>query len=86
MSATISWSRLFPPQDVCEGFCNLGSYELYKTQTLVTLSANAYMGVTSNNPIFTTEGGGLPDRIITARVCSGWRSPMPQAAASSSVP
>ena len=45
--------------------------ELYKTQTLVTLSANAYMGVTSNNPIFTTEGGGLPDRIITARVCSG---------------
>ncbi|MBR4258538.1 MAG: hypothetical protein IKQ17_05870 [Kiritimatiellae bacterium] len=45
--------------------------ELYKTSTLVTLSANAYMGVTSNNPIFTTEGGGLPDRIITARVGSG---------------
>lgn len=22
---------IFPPQDVCEGFCNLGSYELYKT-------------------------------------------------------
>ena len=42
--------------------------ELYKTSTLVTLSANAYMGVTSNNPIFTTEGGGLPDRIITARI------------------
>ncbi len=45
--------------------------ELYKTSTLVTLSANAYMGVTSNNPIFTTEGGGLPDRIITARIGSG---------------
>lgn len=42
--------------------------ELYKTSTLVTLSANAYIGVTSNNPIFTTEGGGLPDRIITARI------------------
>lgn len=42
--------------------------ELYKTNRLVTLSANAYMGVTSNNPIFTTEGGGLPDRIITARI------------------
>ncbi len=45
--------------------------ELYKTSTLVTLSANAYMGVTSNNPIFTTEGGGLPDRIITARIGGG---------------
>jgi hypothetical protein len=45
--------------------------ELYKTRMLVTLSANAYMGVTSNNPIFTTEGGGLPDRIITARVGGG---------------
>lgn len=45
--------------------------ELYKTKILVTLSANAYMGVTSNNPIFTTEGGGLPDRIITARIGSG---------------
>ena len=45
--------------------------ELYKTNILVTLSANAYMGVTSNNPIFTTEGGGLPDRIITARINAG---------------
>lgn len=45
--------------------------ELYKTQVLVTLRANAYIALTSNNPIFTTEGGGLPDRIITARIGSG---------------
>lgn len=44
--------------------------ELYKSKALVTLSANAYMGVTSNNPTFTTMGGGLPDRIITARISS----------------
>ena len=44
--------------------------ELYKSKDLVTLSANAYMGVTSNNPTFTTMGGGLPDRIITARISS----------------
>lgn len=45
--------------------------ELYKTKSLVTLSANSYIGVTSNNPIFTTGGGGLPDRIVTSHLTSG---------------
>lgn len=45
--------------------------ELYKSVKLITLRANSYIGLTSNNPVFTTEGGGLPDRIITARLGAG---------------
>jgi len=45
--------------------------ELYKTVNVVTLRSNSYIGLTSNNPVFTTEGGGLPDRIITARIGAG---------------
>jgi hypothetical protein len=45
--------------------------ELYKSVKLITLRANSYIGLTSNNPVFTTEGGGLPDRIITARIGAG---------------
>lgn len=45
--------------------------ELYKTRGIAVFYANSYIGVTSNNPIFTTEGGGLPDRIVTARIGEG---------------
>lgn len=38
--------------------------ELYKTDVLVTLYARAFFALTSNNAVFTSEGGGLPDRII----------------------
>ena len=44
---------------------------LYASDRLITLRANASIGITSNNPIFTTAGGGLPDRIVTARVAAG---------------
>lgn len=45
--------------------------ELYKTRGIAVFYANSYIGITSNNPIFTTEGGGLPDRIVTARIGEG---------------
>lgn len=38
---------------------------LYETNVLVTLYARAYIALTSNNATFASEGGGLPDRIIT---------------------
>lgn len=38
--------------------------ELYKTDVLVTLFARAFIALTSNNAVFASEGGGLPDRII----------------------
>jgi len=38
--------------------------ELYKTSQLVTLYARAFFMLTSNNAVFASEGGGLPDRII----------------------
>lgn len=38
--------------------------ELYKTNVIVTLYARAYVALTSNNAVFASEGGGLPDRII----------------------
>ena len=41
--------------------------ELYKTSVLVTQFARACIALTSNNAVFASEGGGLPDRIITAR-------------------
>ena len=44
---------------------------LYASDRLITLRPNASIGITSNNPIFTTAGGGLPDRIVTARVAAG---------------
>lgn len=45
--------------------------ELYKSKSVIVLAANSYIGVTSNNPIFTTGGGGLPDRIVTVRIHGG---------------
>ena len=38
--------------------------ELYKTNIIVTMYARAYVALTSNNAVFASEGGGLPDRII----------------------
>lgn len=38
--------------------------ELYKTDVLVTQYARAFVALTSNNAVFASEGGGLPDRII----------------------
>ena len=38
--------------------------KLYKTDVLVTLYARAFFALTSNNAVFASEGGGLPDRII----------------------
>lgn len=38
--------------------------ELYKTAVLVTLYPRAFFALTSNNAVFASEGGGLPDRII----------------------
>lgn len=40
---------------------------LYKTDVLVTQFARACVALTSNNAVFASEGGGLPDRIITLR-------------------
>ena len=38
--------------------------ELYKTSIIVTQYPRASIALTSNNAVFTAEGGGLPDRII----------------------
>lgn len=38
--------------------------ELYKTAVLVVMHANAYIALSSNNAVFASEGGGLPDRMI----------------------
>lgn len=45
--------------------------ELYKTRGIACFYSNSYIAITSNNPVFTTEGGGFPDRIITARIGDG---------------
>lgn len=47
--------------------------QLYTSGDMRTFRANAYIAVTSNNPVFTTGGGGLPDRIVTVRVAPGRR-------------
>lgn len=45
--------------------------QLYKTDDTYILYANAWQILTSNNPIFATEGGGLPDRIIQVHLGLG---------------
>ena len=45
--------------------------ELYKTKKVAILYANSSIIITSNNPIFATDGGGLPDRIIQGHITSG---------------
>lgn len=45
--------------------------QLYKTDDVYILYPNASLILTSNNPIFATEGGGLPDRIIQAHIGLG---------------
>lgn len=44
---------------------------LYKDDQTYIMYANACQILTSNNPIFATEGGGLPDRIIQAHLGLG---------------
>lgn len=45
--------------------------KLYATDDTYILYPNSYIILTSNNPIFATEGGGLPDRIIQAHIGLG---------------
>lgn len=45
--------------------------KLYETDDTYILYANSYIIITSNNPIFATEGGGLPDRIIQGHLKRG---------------
>ena len=45
--------------------------QLYHTDDVYILYPNASIILTSNNPIFATEGGGLPDRIIQAHIGIG---------------
>lgn len=45
--------------------------KLYATDDTYILYPNSYLILTSNNPIFATEGGGLPDRIIQIHIGTG---------------
>lgn len=42
--------------------------KLYATDDTYILYPNSHIILTSNNPIFATEGGGLPDRIIQVHI------------------
>lgn len=69
LDSKVKWAENAFQTAATDGSCK--RRRLYSDGGMVTFRANAHVAVTSNNPVFTTGGGGLPDRIVTVRVASG---------------
>lgn len=69
LDSKVKWAENAFQTAATDGSCK--RRRLYSDSGMVTFRANAHVAVTSNNPVFTTGGGGLPDRIVTVRVASG---------------